>query len=100
LDAIIEATHQCDKRKKDIDNKLEAIETVIWMFDAEWNPATVRPNYPRKKHHKPGTISRAAFAVLREAKQPLTTRQIAKMVVERIGMSKPDERELSRIELA
>jgi hypothetical protein len=55
-------------RKKEISEKLEAIETVIWMFDAEWDPARVRPNYPRRRYLKNGAISRTAYAVLRDAK--------------------------------
>jgi DNA-binding XRE family transcriptional regulator len=42
LAAIIEATNRCDARKKEIDEKLAAIETVIWLFDTNWNPATVK----------------------------------------------------------
>lgn len=38
LDAIIEATNRCDERKREIDEKLAAIETVIWLFDTEWDP--------------------------------------------------------------
>ncbi len=100
LDAIIEATNRCDVRKKEITEMLSAIETVIWMFDEDWDPAAVRPNYPRKKHLKPGTISRAAYAVLREAKSPMTSREVAHVVADRLGYGKPEEREMARIDLA
>ena len=46
LDAIIAATERIDQRKREIEEKLEALETVIWLFDAEWDPARVKPNYP------------------------------------------------------
>jgi hypothetical protein len=93
LEAIIEATNRCDARKKDIEQKLAAVETVIWMFDAEWDPARVRPNYPRKRYAKPGAISRAAYAVLRDAKIPMTSRRIARVVAARLGYEKLEERE-------
>lgn len=98
LDAIIEATNRCDARKKDIDEKLAAIETVIWLFDPDWNPATIRPNYPRKRYDSPGAISRTAYAVLRDAPIPLTTREIARVVVGRLGIECPVERDVARIE--
>lgn len=100
LDAIIEATNRCDARKAEIVEKLEAIETVIWMFDEGWDPAIVRPNYPRKKHLKPGAISRAAYAILRDAKFPMTSREIARVVAERLGYGKLEEREMARIDNA
>jgi hypothetical protein len=98
--AIMEATNRCDTRKKEITEKLEAIETVIWMYDADWDPAKVRPNYPRKKHLKPGAIIRAGYAVLRDAKIPMTSRQIARVVAERLGYGKLEERGMMRIDNA
>jgi len=35
LDAIIESTNRCDARKNEIKKTLEAIETVIWLFDPD-----------------------------------------------------------------
>ena len=100
LDSIIEATIHCDAHKKEINDKLAAIETVIWMFDPSWNPATVRPNYPKTRYDRPGAISRAAYAILGEAPRPLTTREIAKLVVTRLNIENPVERDVARIESA
>jgi hypothetical protein len=99
LDAIIEATNQVDKRKQEINNILAAIETVIELFDPDWDPARVRPNYPRKST-KPGTFSRIAYAVLRDAAVPMTSREIARVVASRLGHEKLEEREINRIDLA
>ncbi|MEJ0025500.1 MAG: hypothetical protein WDN01_05680 [Rhizomicrobium sp.] len=98
LDAIIEATNRCDLRKKDLDEKLSAIETVIWLFDPDWDPAKVRPTYPRKQHVTKGAISRTVYAILRDATVPLSRRELARMVAARLRIEPPDEREISRIE--
>lgn len=100
LDAIIAATERSDQRKKEIDEKLEAIETVIWLFDPEWDPAAVRPKYPRMTYAPPKAISRAAYAILRDASVPMTTREIARIVASRLGYREPSERDMARIDTA
>jgi len=100
LDAITEATNRCDQRKTEINELLAAIETVIWLYDPDWDPAKVRPNYPRNKHLKPGAIARTAYSVLRDAKFPMTSREIARVVAGRLGYGKLEEREMMRIDSA
>lgn len=97
LAAFDEAIFQAGHRKREINEKLAAIETVIWMFDADWDPSGIRPNFPKKRFEKPGAISRAAYVILRDAKIPMTTREIARVVASRLGYVKPDEREIARI---
>ena len=99
LDAIIEATNRCDANKKEISEKLAAIETVIWLFDANWDPAAVRPNYPRRTVSNPGKMAKAAYAVLRDAKVPMTSREVARVVAVRLGYEKIEEAEMKRIDL-
>lgn len=98
LDAIIEATNQIDKRKKAINDLLVAIEMVIELFDPDWDPAAVRPKYPRKRHPKKGLIAKAAFGVLRDAKAPMTTREIARAALLRLGYEKLEERDFASVD--
>lgn len=98
LAAFDEAVYQAGLRKRDIEEKLAAIETVVWMFDPDWDPAAIRPNFPRKRHLKPGTISRAAYAVLRDARVSMTTREVARVVACRLGYEKPEERDMKRLD--
>src|SRR5205814_3319400 len=62
------------------------------------HPSGIRPNFPRKRHLKPGTISRATYAILRDAKIAMTTREIARVVASRLGYEKPGERDVARLE--
>ena len=98
LPAIIAATDLIDRRKAEINEKLEAIETVIWLFDESWDPANVTPIPPRSAKRKTGEISRAAYGILRESPIPLSTRDVAKRVAEQFGVE--GEREVASIDSA
>jgi hypothetical protein len=100
LAAFDEAVYRAASQKREIEEKLAAIETVIWMFDADWDPSAIRPNYPRKRHAKVGAISPAAYGILRDAKVPMTTRDIARVVAARLRYEKPEERDIARIDSA
>ena len=52
LAAFDEAVYQVARVKKDLEEKLAAIETVIWMFNPDWDPSGIRPHYPRKSTSK------------------------------------------------
>jgi hypothetical protein len=94
LDAIIEASNRCDARKEEIGKTLEAIETVIWLFEPDWNPAAVRPNYPRQRHFARGDLSKQLFDILKDAETPLTRHEIA----HRLAIADPTDQEIKRIE--
>lgn len=98
LDAITEASNRCDARKKEIEKTLEAIEIVIWLFDPDWNPAAVRPNYPRDRKYGRGDLSKTMLAILRETETPLTRREIAHEIARRLGLTDPHHQEIKRIE--
>lgn len=99
--AEIAAAHsKIDKRKRDLEANMVALEHVIWLFDARWDPSTVNPLYPRRTYQKPGSISRAAMRVLRLATSPMTTREIARAVCLQLDKREVDEREMARIDTA
>jgi hypothetical protein len=100
LKEIIAATQRSDERKRTIEDQLAAIETVIWLFDEKWDPAAVRPLTPRKKHWTRNVISRAALRVMREAGNPMSSREITHAIVARLSYGKLEEREMARIDNA
>jgi len=97
VSAIIEATQNADLRKKDLLEKLEAIETVIWLFDDSWDPATVRPKSPRKRKGPPKAINATALTVLREAQEPMTSRELALIVAKRLGYENTAQSDVARV---
>ena len=100
LKEIVAATQRADERKRQIDDTLAAIETVVWLYDPKWDPSGLRPLTPRKKHWTPSTISRAALKILREAGEPLTTTQITHRIAVRLGLPKFEGCEIHRINTA
>jgi hypothetical protein len=66
------------------------VECVIRMFAPDWTPA--KPIAPRAAFTfgKRGSMVNGALAVLREAAQPLTARQIAVAMLAKAGRDEPD----------
>lgn len=100
LKEITAATQRADERKREIDDILAAIETVVWLYDPKWDPSGLRPLTPRKKHWTPNTISRAALRVLRLAGEPLTTTQITHRIAALLGYDRFEGREINRVNTA
>ena len=62
---------------------MKHVEVVIKLFDPTYNvrSISVRRRYKGNAWFKRGTLFRHALDVLREAKEPLTTRQIAERML-------------------
>lgn len=86
---------QCDDLRAD----LVHLEATIQMFRAEWTGDESQPVAPYKPSRwlKRGQGIHTALAVLREATAPMTAREIALAVSERLGRPVPPENELRRI---
>jgi len=85
VEAVREATARCDARKEEISELLGSLETVIWLFKPDWDPASIKPVLARQMSGEHGEIVQAAVRVLRDAAHPLTTVEIAKRVAVRLG---------------
>ena len=70
---------------------IDAIDTTIWMFrpDIEIGAVRVKP-LARRHAASRYEASRLIFAVLREASEPLTTRETVRAIMEARGMSPVD----------
>lgn len=86
---------QCDDLRAD----LVHLEATIQMFRAEWTGDESQPVAPYKPSRwlKRGQGIQTALAVLRDATAPMTAREIALAVSERLGRPAPPESELRRI---
>jgi hypothetical protein len=99
VEAVREATARCDARKEEINELLGSLETVIWLFEPNWDPASVKPVRQKQKFGEHGEIIQAAVRVLRDAAQPLTTVEIAKRVVVSLRLE-PSGVEIERLDHA
>lgn len=86
---LIEANQQ-QLRKLIVD--LDAIEATIRVFDPDIDMMAIhpRPVPPRHAAFK-GEVTRIVFKALREAKQPLTSRDIAKTLMRERGLNVDDK---------
>ena len=77
---------------------LDHIEHVIRMFQQDWraNDAAVAPRKP-SRWDKRGQGIKTALEVLREAREPMTAREIVLAVWARTGLPIPSKQELYRI---
>jgi hypothetical protein len=80
----IEATHE---RLRKLVMDLEALDATILQFDPSYSVETIAPKAfrPPKDRSNRGQMTRLILSILRQAKEPLTTRDIAlQLLVERV----------------
>ena len=90
---------QCERQANSHSESLAHIEVVIRLYRPEWTAGGVKARKPHKPPRWPsrGAGMRTALTILRESPEPLTTRQIVLMVLDRLNMSEPDYDDLKLI---
>lgn len=92
---VRKAERQAEKHCADLDH----LEAVIHLFNPDWTGEGMKP----RKAHKPSRWSKrgagmqTALGVLRDATEPLTTRQIVIEALERQKLPEPHYDDLKRI---
>jgi hypothetical protein len=91
LTGDIEKTHEA-LRKMVLD--LENIDATIVQFDPDFKVETIQPKAfrPPKDWSNRGQMSRIILSVLRQASEPLTTRDIALQLLIERALDKSDQR--------
>jgi hypothetical protein len=79
---------------------LTHLDATLRLFDPEIRPEEIRPRQPRTRSvwFRPGECLRLIYDVLRDAPQPLTTREIAERVIGMKGLPNSDERSRALIQ--
>ncbi len=87
----IENTHEA-LRKMVLD--LESLDATIVQFDPDFQVETIKPKAfrPPKDWSNRGQMSRIILSVLRQASEPLTTRDIALQLLVERALDKSDQR--------
>lgn len=84
---------RCHARLQKLSEDLEHLDATLRLFDPDFVVESVRPKVfqPPASWSKRGEMSRAVLSILRVAKGPLATREIAAMIVDQRGLenSKP-----------
>jgi len=87
----IEATHD---RLRTLVTNLEHLDAAILQFDANYELTTIRPRAfrPPKDWAKRGDMTRIVLDILRQASEPLTTRDIAFELLTQRALDRGDRR--------
>ncbi len=79
---------RCHARLQQLSTDLEHVDATIRLFAPDFVQESILPKVfsPPKSWSKRGEMSRAVLSILRVAKGPLSTREIAAMVVDQRGL--------------
>ncbi len=79
---------RCHARLSQLSDDLEHLDATIRLFAPDFVVESVLPKVftPPKSWSKRGEMSRAVMSILRIAKGPLSTREIAAMIVQQRGL--------------
>lgn len=97
VDAILRKWAEIEQRKRVLRREIAAIEIAIKQFEPDWDRSAIEPLRTRPRVRRHGMGARAAYGVLREASQPLTTWQIAKAAAQALKLENPTLQDLARL---
>jgi len=82
----------CEKEADKLKVQLSHVDAAIRIFREEFDTGAILPKrlYRRNPHFKKGVFIRSAMDVLREAPEPLSARELARLTLQRQGISEPD----------
>jgi hypothetical protein len=90
---------QCERQANSHSENLAHIDAVIRSYRPEWAADGVKARKPHKTPRRSNRCAgmRTALAILRDATEPLTTREIVVRVLDRLNMPEPDYDDLKLI---
>jgi hypothetical protein len=79
---------------------LAHVDATMRLFDPEIRPKDIRPRQPRERNawFRQGECLRLIYDELREATQPLTTRELAERIMQIKGISAADHQRRERVQ--
>lgn len=95
VENILKETARIELERYKMRERLDQIAAIVTQLEPGWVRERVRPVSPRKNKH--GTFSKAVYQILREAKAPMKSRDISRIMAERMGIE-PIQRELNRLD--
>lgn len=77
----------------------QATQVLMSELDPKWKPDDTKPSVPQKQQlpWEHGASTRTAFAIMRELAEPISTLELSKLTIEKLGGSTDDEDLLDRM---
>jgi hypothetical protein len=97
LQALEAADRRIAAQRKVWREKMDKLSYLLRLqVDPEWTDGHIRPLHERKSRAK-GDISKAAYRILKAAREPLKTFEIARLVAPSVGVDQADFRAIAKI---
>lgn len=98
--ALAEADRRIRAERQVLQEKMDRIDYLIRVqHDPLWDRYAIAPIHPRTLRRK-GTINKAAYKVLRAAKEPMTCREIAHAIAAEFEVDSADYRAINKLDSA
>jgi hypothetical protein len=99
---IEDATASLDEKKQrlaTLDELTSATEILMKELDPDWNPDTVEPQKTQKQvlPWEHGLTTATAFDIIRELNEPISTLELSKLTIARLGSDPNDPDLLDRV---
>lgn len=100
--AAYDALGEKRERLERVDLLLDSMKTIMSEIAPTWKSDSIRPSRKNviKIPFEPGEATRLAFDVMRREDRPMTTREIAKLVIEAKDLDPEDRDLLNRLKVA
>lgn len=99
-EAMDKAALRIQARKRVLKERMTHLDYLLRsLVDPEWTPFHLTPLSPRKTRRK-GSIAKAAHQALRQASEPMKTREISREIAGRLEVDVSDARALSKLDAA
>ena len=79
---------QTEARSQTLQSEIAAVDITLRLFDPSQKPATIKPRIKRTKaaRFRPGEFSRSLLGIIREAREPMTVRELTHAVAQVHGL--------------
>lgn len=95
--ALAAADLRIQAKRRVLKEQMEKLDYLLRLqVDPEWTPHHLTPLHVYERRRK-GSISKEAYRVLKAARTPLKTHEIAHLVASALGVDRTDHRAISRI---
>lgn len=100
MKALEAADRRIQARKRVLKERMADLDYLLRsLVDPEWTPYHLTPLQPRKTRRK-NSIAKAAYQALRQASEPMKTREISRGIAGRLEVDVSDARALSKLDAA
>lgn len=90
---------ECDGQSKRLRADLSHLDATIRLFNSDFDATSLKSTRPYRRNpaFRKGELLTAAIDTLRTASEPMTAYDLARVALERKGISQPDKRAVEQV---